>query len=112
MRTFLLIVGGLATLGGSLLAARWYGAGWRVPIADVGKFFIAVTQCGRICIGRRKINLSQVFAGQNVGIKEIAEKIWLVSFMHYDLGFFDYEAGRAECAPNPFSAKVSTMSPV
>ena len=61
---------------------------------------------GRICIGRRKINLSQVFAGQNVGIKEVAEKIWLVSFMHYDLGFFDHEAGRVECAPNPFGAKV------
>jgi putative transposase len=30
---------------------------------------ITVTQCGRICLGRRKINLSQVFAGQNVGIK-------------------------------------------
>ena len=30
-----------------------------------------------------QINLSQVFAGQNVGIKEVAEKIWLVSFMHY-----------------------------
>ena len=24
-----------------------------------------------------------------VGIKEVAEKIWLVTFMHYDLGFFD-----------------------
>jgi len=45
---------------------------------------ITVTQCARICIGRRKINLSQVFAGQNVGIKEIAEKIWLVSLC-YDL---------------------------
>jgi putative transposase len=72
---------------------------------------ITVTQCGRICIGRRKINLSQVFAGQNVGIREIAEKIWLVSFMHYDLGFFDHEAGRVECAPNPFGAKVLPMSP-
>ena len=47
-----------------------------------------------------------------VGIKEIAEKIWLVSFMHYDLEFFDYEAGRVECAPNPFSAKMSAMCPV
>jgi putative transposase len=66
---------------------------------------ITVTSCGRICIGRRKINLSQAFAGQNVGIKEIAEKIWLVSFMQYDLGFFDHEAGRVECAPNPFLPK-------
>ena len=72
---------------------------------------ITVTQCGRICLGRRKINLSQVFAGQNVGIKEIAEKIWLVSFMHYDLGFFDHETGRVECAPNPFGARLLPMSP-
>jgi len=72
---------------------------------------VTITTCGRICIGRRKINLSQVFAGQNVGIKEIAEKIWLVSFMHYDLGFFDHEACRVECAPNPFGAKVLPMSP-
>jgi hypothetical protein len=45
MRTFLLIVGGLATLGGSLLVARWYGAGWRGPFADVGKFFIPIWFC-------------------------------------------------------------------
>jgi putative transposase len=47
---------------------------------------IMVSSCGRICIGRRKINLSCVFAGQRVGIKEVSEKIWLVSFMNYDLG--------------------------
>ena len=45
-----------------------------------------------------------------VGIKEIAEKIWLVSFMHYDLGFFDHETGRVECAPNPFGDKLLPMS--
>jgi putative transposase len=73
---------------------------------------ITVTECGRICIGRRKINLSQVFAGQNVGVKEVEEKIWLVTFMHYDLGFFDHETGRIECAQNPFGAKVLPMSPV
>src|SRR5580700_8888811 len=72
---------------------------------------ITVTTCGRICIGRRKINLSQVFAGQNVGIKEVADKIWLVSFMHYDLGFFDHETGRVECAPNPFGPNLLPMSP-
>jgi putative transposase len=66
---------------------------------------ITVTTCGRICIGRRKINLSGVFAGQNVGIKEVEEKIWLVTFMNYDLGFFDHETGRVECAENPFTAK-------
>jgi putative transposase len=73
---------------------------------------IVVTQCGRLCFGRRKINLSQVFAGQAVGVREVADHIWLISFMHYDLGFFDDQCNRVECAPNPFSAKVSAMSPV
>ncbi|EAQ98555.2 IS481 family transposase [Congregibacter litoralis] len=67
---------------------------------------IKVTQCGRICIGRRKINLSTVFAGQSVGIREIADNIWLVSFLHYDLGFFDEEVGRVEPAPNPFKPEL------
>ena len=73
---------------------------------------ITVTRCGRICFDGRKINLSAAFAGQNVGIKEISEKIWLVSFMQYDLGFFDHECLRVECAPNPFEAKVLPMSGV
>ena len=73
---------------------------------------VTVTSCGRLCIGRRKINLSRAFAGQDVGIREVAEKIWLVTFMHYDLGFFDHETGRVECAPNPFEAQVLPMSPV
>lgn len=67
---------------------------------------IKVTQCGRICIGRRKINLSTVFAGQSVGIREVADNIWLVSFMDYDLGFFDEEVGRVEPAPNPFKPEL------
>jgi putative transposase len=72
---------------------------------------ITVTQCGRICIGRRKINLSTVFAGQNVGVKEISDKICLVTFMDYDLGFFDHQTGRLASADNPFAAKVLSMSP-
>jgi putative transposase len=61
---------------------------------------------------RRKINLSTVFAGQNVGVKKVSDKIWLVTFMHYELGFFDHEACRLESADNPFEAKVSPVSPV
>jgi putative transposase len=73
---------------------------------------VTVTRCGRLCFGRRKVNLSVVFAGQNVGIKEVSEKIWLVTFMHYDLGFFDEETERVACADNPFAAKVLPVSPV
>jgi putative transposase len=73
---------------------------------------VRVTRCGRICIGRRKISLSQSFADQLVGIQEVSEKIWLVSFMEFDLGYFDEEAARVEPAENPFLAKVLPMSPV
>ncbi len=73
---------------------------------------VRVTRCGRICIGKRKINLSTVFAGQIVGIREIEDQIWLVSFLEYDLGYFDNERGRLEPGPNPFVPdKVLTMCP-
>jgi len=71
-----------------------------------------VTTCGRICYKRRKINLSTVFAGQKVGVKQVTDKIWLVSFMQYDLGYFDHETCRLEPIENPFSPKVLPMSPV
>ena len=73
---------------------------------------IRVTRCGRICTGKRKINVSTVFAGQTVGIREVEDQIWLVSFMDYDLGYFDNERGRVEPGPNPFAPdKVLTMCP-
>ena len=73
---------------------------------------VLVTACGRICMHRKKINLSGVLAGQRVGIKEVDEGIWIVSFMHYDLGFFDHETCRLEPLADPFEPKVLPMSPV
>jgi len=35
-----------------------------------------------------------VFAGQLADIREVEDRIWLVSFLHYDLGYFDHEEGR------------------
>jgi putative transposase len=73
---------------------------------------IAVTHCGRICFNGRKVNLSHVFAGQNVGVTQVGERIWLVTFMHYDLGYFDDETCRLEPIANPFGPKVLPMSSV
>jgi putative transposase len=70
-----------------------------------------VTGCGRICYQRRKINLSQVFAGQKVGVKQTADHVWLVSFMEYDLGYFDDETCRLEPIDDPFGPRLSPMSP-
>jgi putative transposase len=72
---------------------------------------IRVTQCGRLCIGQRKISFSNVFGGQYVGIREVADDIWLVSFMDFDLGFFDVIENRVEpVGENPFAPKVLPMS--
>ena len=68
-----------------------------------------VTNCGRICFKRRKINVSTVFAGQLLGIKQVTNSVWLVSFMHYDLGYFDAETVRLEPIKNPFRANVLPM---
>jgi putative transposase len=70
-----------------------------------------VTHCGRLCYKRRKINLSQVFAGQDVGVKQVSDRIWLVTFMDYDLGYFDDETCRLEPIANPFGPKVLPMCP-
>jgi putative transposase len=62
---------------------------------------ITVTNCGRLCIGKKKINFSTVFAAQNVGITEIDERIWLLSFMQFDLGYFDEDSCRVEPLRGP-----------
>ena len=57
------------------------------------------------------MNLSQVFAGQNVGVTQVSERVWLVTFMHYDLGYFDGQTCRLEPIDNPFGPKLFPMSP-
>ena len=75
---------------------------------------ITVTRCGRICIGPLK-DQSQpgVRRSEDRYLSRSSEKIWLVSFMHYDLGFFDHETCRIERAPRtPSLRKLLPMSPV
>ena len=71
---------------------------------------VLVTACGRICMHRKRINLSTVLVGQKVGIKEVDEGIWLVSFMHYDLGFIDLEQKTLQPLDNPFGPRLLPMS--
>jgi hypothetical protein len=46
-----------------------------------------------------------LLAGVRIG------RIWLVTFMDYDLGYFDDETCRLEPIANPFGPKVLPMSP-
>ena len=71
---------------------------------------ILVTACGRICLHRKKVNISIVLAGQKLGIKEVDDGIWLVSFMHYDLGYIDLEQRTLQTIDNPFGTRLSPMS--
>ena len=71
---------------------------------------ILVTACGRICMHRKKVNISTVMAGQRLGIKEVDDGIWLVSFMHYDLGYIDLEQRTLQTIDNPFGTRLSPMS--
>jgi len=60
---------------------------------------------------RKKIHISTALAGQTLGIKEVDDDIWLVSFMDYDLGYISSSNGpcyhsttlsatRLECTPS------------
>ena len=63
-----------------------------------------------VCLPRKRINISTVLAGQRLGIKEVDDGIWLVSFMHYDLGDFDLEQKTLQPLDNPFGTRLSPMS--
>ena len=47
--------------------------------------FLAIS-CGPICMHRKKACVSTLMSGRRLGLKEGDDAIWLVSFMHYELG--------------------------
>lgn len=63
-----------------------------------------------IGLHRKKINISTVLAGQRLAIKEVKDGIWLVSFMHYDLGYIDLEQRTLQTIDDPFGTKLSPLS--
>jgi hypothetical protein len=108
---------------GALTDAQWMEAGDRlckllidaqvfIAGAVIGRqtYNKAKAACDRICLHRKKINISTVLAGQTLGIKEVDEGIWLVSFMHYDLGYFDLEQKTLQPLDSPIGTRLSPMS--
>ncbi len=69
---------------------------------------VVITACGCLCLHRKRINISTVLAGQRLGIKEVDDGIWLASFMHYDLGYFDLEQKTLATPRLPLRPKVVT----
>ena len=82
------------------------------PLFGLSKLSVWWLRLG-ICIKKNKVNLSHVFAGQDVGMKETDDGIWLVTFMDYDLGYFDLETNKLEPLEYPFAPEVvQPISPV
>jgi hypothetical protein len=71
---------------------------------------VLVTACGRLCLYRKRIDISTVLAGQKLGIKEVDDGIWIVGFMRYDLGYFDLEQKTLQPLDNPFGTRLSPTS--
>ena len=59
--------------------------------------------------GQEKNQFQPGLCRTGVGIKEVQDDIWLVSFMDYDLGYFDLETRVLEPLENPFGPKVLPM---
>jgi transposase InsO family protein len=68
---------------------------------------VVVADCGAICLHGTRVAISSVLAGQRLGLREIEPHVWLVSFMHYDLGYIDLEARRLQTIDNPFGPRPS-----
>jgi transposase InsO family protein len=68
-----------------------------------------VARNGTIALHRRRVVISTVFAGQRLGLREVDTDVWLVSFMHYDLGYIDLEARTLQPIDTPFGSRVSPM---
>jgi hypothetical protein len=64
--------------------------------------------------GRDSVTQQRSFKSRcspNVGVTQVGDRIWLVTFMQYDLGYFDDETCRLEPIENPFGPKVLPMCP-
>ncbi len=59
----------------------------------------------RLCYARHRADTGFIRP-----IRDRADGIWLVSFMHYDLGYFDLEQKTLQPLDNPFGTRLSPMS--
>ena len=70
---------------------------------------VIVARNGTIGLHNRHVIISTVFEGQRLGLREVDTDVWLVSFMHYDLGYIDLEARTLQTIDTPFGSRVSPM---
>ena len=71
-----------------------------------------MTCCGHIYTHRKKVNIGTVVVGQRVTLKEVDDGIWLVSFIHYDLGQINLEQITLQAIDNSLGKQLKPMCPV
>jgi|GEM_PF-1186509 len=42
----------------------------------------------------------------SVGLRQVEDDVWLVSFMNFDIAYFDMESSRVHDLENPFGPRV------
>ena len=78
-------------------------------ILTANGYDVLVARNGTISLHGRPVIISTVFEGQRLGLREVDTDVWLVSFMHYDLGYIDLEARTLQTIDTPFGSRVSPM---
>jgi len=59
---------------------------------------------------RKKIDIPAVLAGRKLGIKEVDDGIWPVSFMRHDQGYIELERKTLQTIDSPFGTRLSPVS--
>ena len=70
---------------------------------------IVAPENGAIALHGHAVFISSVFGGQKLRLREVDNDVWLVSFMHYDLGYIDLEDCKLQTFDTPFGSRVSPM---
>jgi len=64
---------------------------------------LRVSRCGGIRFKNRlRVYIGLPFMGENLGVREVDDGIWQVHFMHYEMGYFDFEDLKLKPSHNPF----------
>jgi transposase InsO family protein len=76
---------------------------------------VRVAEVGTITIKQKRVFISEVFAGEVLGLAAVDEGIYEVNFMQHEIGYFDSQSMKFAPAENPFlkpKKPVLTMSQV
>jgi hypothetical protein len=63
-----------------------------------------------LAFGQLERDLEAAGVGERVGLKQVDDALWLVSFMDYDLGYIDLEQKTLQTLDNPFGTTFLPMS--